>query len=104
MKSTNLFVDSGLISLPLVRGLVLLLLGVKDVATLLALLGLNAGKVGVVNVLGDLDAGDINLGLGGDDEALIDSEGGSNESNVIYSHLKQLGLDAHGFMILELNP
>ena len=83
MKSTNLFVDSGLVSLPLVRGLVLLLLGVKDVATLLALLGLNAGKVGVVNVLGDLDAGDINLGLGGDDEALIDSEERLNESNIV---------------------
>merc|ERR1711915_917345 len=76
-SSKHLFVDSGLISLPLVRGLVLLLLGVKDVATLLALLGLNAGTVGVVNVLGDLDAGDINLGLGGDDEALIDSAHGT---------------------------
>ena len=51
----HLFVNLNLVLLPLLRGSVDLLLGLEDVALLLALLlGLHVGKVSVIHGLGQL--------------------------------------------------
>merc|ERR1719334_2617732 len=69
----DLLVNLSLVLLPLLRRSVLDLLALKDVALLLLAVGLHAGKVLVVQRLWDVHLRDVNLGLCGDNKALVDS-------------------------------
>ena len=76
----DLLVDSLLVSLALLRGLVLLLLSLKDVSVFLGLLagvGLDASEVLVVDLVIDLDGGNVQLGGGGQQVALVDAAQGA---------------------------
>ena len=75
----DLLVERGLVGLPLVGGLVGLLLGLEDVALLLGLLlgGPHPAEVLVVELLGHLDAGDVDGGGGGQQVALVDPAQGA---------------------------
>merc|ERR1719472_518843 len=70
-RSQDLGVDGSLVSLPLLRGLVCLLLGLEDVTLLLGLLSLHPGKVLVVDVLRQRDLGDVKLGGSGHQVPLV---------------------------------
>jgi hypothetical protein len=72
----QLAIDSLLVSLAVIsEGLLLLLvlLG-QEISLGLLLLGLLLlGEVGIVNVLGNLNRGNINVGRGGNDVSLVDA-------------------------------
>ena len=70
----NHLVDSGLIGLPLLGGLVSLLLGLEDVALLLGLFLADLGplEVIVVQLLGDFDRRQVDGGRGLLKEILVD--------------------------------
>merc|ERR1719472_760791 len=70
-RSQDLGVDGSLVSLPLLRGLVCLLLGLEDVTLLLGLLSLHPGEVLVVDVLRHRDLGDVELCGGGHQVPLV---------------------------------
>ena len=79
----NLLVDGGLIGLALLRGLVLLLLGLEDVSVLLcgllvAGLGLDASEVIVVDAVLDLQFRDVQAGGSGHQVALVDAAEGAS--------------------------
>merc|ERR1719251_395713 len=77
--SQNLGINRGLICLPLLRRLVSLLLSIEDVSVLLSrLLSLHSGEIFVIDGVGDLDSGDINLGGGGQQEPLVHPSEGSS--------------------------
>merc|ERR1719347_206666 len=91
--SKNLSVDGDLVLLPLLGGLVLLLLGVKDLAVLLgSLLGLDSGEVFVVDIVGNLHSGDVNLGGRSKQEPLVDPSERSSIQLEWSSHQKETGL------------
>ena len=76
----DLLVDRLLVSLALLRGLVLLLLSLKDVSVLLGFLagvGLDASEVLVIDLVIDLNGGNVQLGGGGQQVALVDAAQGA---------------------------
>merc|ERR1719320_492244 len=67
----DLSINCCLVSLPLLRGLVSLLLGLKDVSFLLRFLSLHPGEVLVVDVLRHRHLGDVELCGGGHQVPLV---------------------------------
>merc|ERR1719347_2517910 len=89
----NLSVDGDLVLLPLLGGFVFLLLGVKDLTVLLgSLLGLDSGEIFVVDIVGNLHSGDVDLGGCGQQEPLVDPSQRSSIQLERSSHQEQTGL------------
>merc|ERR1719341_3078842 len=70
-RRQDLSVNCCLVCLPLLRGFVSLLLGLKDVSLLLRLLSLHPGEVLVVDVLRHRHLGDVELCRGGHQVPLV---------------------------------
>ena len=71
----DLLVKGGLVGLALLGGLVFLLFGLEDITLLLGLGVLLGGalEVSIIDVGGDLDSGDVDLGLSGQQVTLVDA-------------------------------